>query len=132
MKRHYVYPAIFHPEDKGFSVTFPDLKGCQSQGDTLEEASLMAQEALGMYLECLIEDEKIIKEPSSPQALSINDNNFVAMISADIFVYKDKANNRVVKKTLSIPSWLNNEAEKQHLNFSSVLREALMERITNK
>ena len=92
----------------------------------------MAQEALGMYLEYLIENGKNIKEPSFPQALSVIDNDFVAMISADIFVYKDKANNKPIKKTLSIPSWLNEEAEKQHLNFSSILKDALMERITDK
>mgnify|MGYP000872858502 FL=1 len=54
----------------------------------------MAQEALGMYLEYLIENGKSIKEPSLPQALPVIDNDFMAMISADIFVYKDKPNNK--------------------------------------
>lgn len=130
MKRHYVYPAIFHPEETGFSVFFPDLKGCQTQGDTLEEATLMAQEVLGLYLECLIDDEKIIPVPPLPHSLSVESNDFIALVSTDIFVYKDRANGKAIKKTLTIPVWLNAEAEKQHINFSSVLQEALMDRIS--
>ena len=130
MKRHYVYPAVFHPEEIGFSVFFPDLKGCHSQGENIEESTLMAQEALGAYLECLAEDDKVIPAPSAPKNLLAEADDFVAMISVDIFVFKDKANGKAVKKTLSIPSWLNEEAEKQHINFSSVLQEALMERIS--
>jgi antitoxin HicB len=130
MKRYYVYPAIFHPEEIGFSVFFPDLKGCQTQGETMEEATLMAQEALGAYLECLMEDGKPVPSPSSPKSLSLSSDDFVAMISVDIFTIKDKANGKAVKKTLTIPSWLNEEAEKYHINFSSVLREALIERIS--
>lgn len=130
MKRHYVYPAIFHPEEIGFSVFFPDLKGCQSQGENIEEATLMAQEALEAYLECLMEDDKPVPTPSSPKSLSLVSEDFVAMISVDILKYKDKANGKAVKKTLTIPAWLNEEAEKHHINFSSVLKEALIEKIS--
>lgn len=130
MKRLYVYPAIFHPEEIGFSVFFPDLKGCQSQGDTIEEATLMAQEALGTYLECLLEDDKPIPSPSSPKSLSLSVEDFAAMISVDIFKLRDKSAGKAVKKTLTIPAWLNEEAEKYHINFSSVLKEALIEKIS--
>lgn len=129
MKRHYVYPAIFHSEDKGFSVFFPDLQGCHTQGENIENATLMAQEALGIYLECLLEDGKVAPPASLPSSLTVTEEDFVAMVSVDIFVYKDKANGKAIKKTLTIPAWLNEEAEKQHVNFSSVLQEALIERI---
>ena len=130
MKRHYVYPAVFHSEDKGFSVFFPDLQGCHTQGENIEDATLMAQEALGLYLECLAEDGKVIPQASLPSSLSVTEEDFVAMVSVDIFIYKDKANGKAIKKTLTIPAWLNEEAERQHINFSSVLQEALMERIS--
>jgi len=129
MKRRYVYPAIFHPEDTGFSVFFPDLKGCQTQGDTLEEATIKAQEALGIYMECLIDDKKKIPAASSPGDLQISGNDFVVMICIDIKDYL--SNNKPVKKTLSIPAWLNEEAEKQHINFSSLLKEALIEKLSD-
>lgn len=90
MKRFYVYPAIFHPEEIGFSVFFPDLKGCQSQGETIEEATLMAQEALGAYLECLKEDDKPVPSPSPPKSLLLSSEDFVAMVSVDILRSKDK------------------------------------------
>ncbi len=130
MKRHFVYPAIFHPEEAGYSVFFPDLKGCQSQGETIEEATLMAQEALGAYLECFEEDGKAIPYPSLPKALISENNDFIVMISVDVVIFKEKVNNKAIKKTLTIPAWLNIEAEKQHINFSSVLKEALIERIS--
>lgn len=130
MKRLYVYPAVFHPEETGFSVFFPDLKGCQSQGDTIEEATLMAQEALGAYLECLLEDNKPLPSPSLPKSLTITSEEFVAMISVDILKFKNQASGKAVKKTLTIPAWLNEEAEKYHINFSSVLKEALIEKIS--
>lgn len=130
MKRHFVYPAIFHPEETGFSVFFPDLKGCQTQGENLEESTIMAQEALGAYLECFAEDDRSIPASSLPKDLVVKDDDFVAMISVDIVVFKEKLNNKAIKKTLTIPAWLNNEAEKQHINFSSVLKEALIERIS--
>jgi len=90
----------------------------------------MAQEALGAYLECLIDDGKSIPAPTSPQLLSASGNDFIAMVSVDIFVYKNNAAGKAVKKTLTIPAWLNEEAEKKHINFSSVLKEALIERIS--
>ena len=130
MKRHYVYPAVFHSEDTGFYVFFPDLKGCHTQGENIEDATLMAQEALGLYLEYLLEDNKVIPQVSLPSSLSITEKDFVAMISVDIFIYKDKANGKAIKKTLTLPAWLNEEAEKQHMNFSSVLQEALMDLIS--
>ena len=130
MKRHYVYPAIFHPEEIGFSVFFPDLKGCHTQGDTLEEATLMAQEALGAYIEYIIEGGKELPSPSTPNSIKIEQDEFIAMISTDIITRKEKLNNKAVKKTLTIPAWLNEEADKHHINFSSVLKEALIERIS--
>lgn len=131
MKRHYVYPAVFCPEETGFSVLFPDLRGCRSQGENIEEASLMAQEALGLYLEYLSDEGKYIPAPSSPNDISCKgDGDFVAMISVDIVAVKSKTNGKAVKKTLTIPAWLNEEAEKQHINFSSVLQEALIDRIS--
>ncbi len=130
MKRRYVYPAIFHPETEGgYSVFFPDLTGCQSQGDDLEDATLMAQEALSLFLEYHIDEDREVSAPSSPLNIKVENGDFVALVTADIFAQKEKTNSKAIKKTLTIPSWLNEEAEKQHLNFSSVLKEALITKI---
>lgn len=115
-----IYPAIFH-EENGFWVEFPDLEGCNSCGATLEEAMEMAQEALGLYLVSLVEDHLEL-----PQATSIKDiktEDVVSYISVDVDKYR--RNTKAVKKTLSIPAWLAEEAERNNLSLSKVLQEGL-------
>ena len=119
MKNHY-YPAIFHPEEVGYSVFVPDIEGCSTQGDTMDEAVEMAKDAIGLMLDGAGEHP----QASSPSALPLADGEFVVMIPFNPSEYARK-NNRAVKKTLSLPAWLNEAAEAAHLNFSGVLQEAL-------
>lgn len=120
MKRLY-YPVVFHPEDFGYSVSVPDLDGCFSQGDTLDEAVEMVQDAIGLYLA----DEKEYPAPSAPHSIKTQGQDFMMVIPFDEMSYKRKHDTRAVKKTLTIPSWLNEAAESAHINFSSVLQEGL-------
>ena len=113
------YPAIFHPEETGYSVEIPDIEGCFTQGDTMDEAVRMAQDAIGLMLE----DCKVCPEPSVPSALHVDPEDFVVMVPFDMEEYEKRY--RPVKKTLSIPGWLNDAAEAAHINFSGVLQDAL-------
>lgn len=113
------YPAVFHPEETGYSVTIPDIEGCYTQGDTMDEAVSMAQDAIGLMLE----DQQICPKPSLPSALSVDPGDFVVMIPFDMVEYQKQF--KPVKKTLSIPGWLNDAAEAAHINFSGVLQEGL-------
>jgi len=123
----YVYPAHFVPEDNGtVSVYFPDLEGCQTYDDTMEGAALMAKEALEGYIEVLLELGKDVPKPSDITDNEIH-NGFKMMVVADIKNMKKE--NKPVKKTLSIPKWLDREATSAHINFSGVLKEALIERL---
>jgi len=125
--KKYVYPAQFITEDNGsISVFFPDLDGCQTYDDTIEGAALMAKEALEGYIEVLLELGKQIPKPSSIGDFE-NENGLVMMVVADVVNMKKE--NKPIKKTLSIPKWLDREATKAHLNFSGVLKEALIERL---
>ena len=119
-----IYPAVFHQEDDSYWVEFPDLEGCQSYGATLEEAHEGAKEALSGYLVVLLEQGQNIKPPSNIRLLNVPENAFVSLVDADL-IKKSQA----VKKTLTIPSWLNERAESKHINFSKVLQEALMQRL---
>lgn len=119
MKNIY-YPAVFHPEDVGYSVFIPDIPGCSTQGDTMDEAVEMAKDAIGLMLEGSSE----YPQASSPSILSLADGEFMVMIPFNPAEYARK-NNRAVKKTLSLPAWLNEAAEAAHLNFSGILQEAL-------
>lgn len=117
------YPVIFHPEDIGYSVSVPDLDGCFSQGETLDEAVEMIQDAIGLYLA----DMEEAPAPSVPDAIKAVDRDFVMIIPFDNAAYKRRHDTKSIKKTLTIPAWLNEEAESAHINFSSVLQAGLKE-----
>ena len=125
MKTMY-YPAVFHPEKEGgFSVSVPDIEGCFTQGETLDEAVAMTQDAIGL----LLEDYKEWPAATSPAAIQLEENEFVVMVQFDALAYRRKHDNRAVKKTLSIPSWLNELAMENNINFSGVLQDALKEKL---
>ena len=119
-----IYPAIFYKEDESYWVEFPDLEGCQSFGDTLEEIHENAKEALAAYLVTLLEQKRTLVPPTDIYEIKPPENAFVSLVDADL-IKKSQA----VKKTLTIPSWLNEMAESNHINFSKVLQEALMEKL---
>lgn len=121
----FVYPAIFHKEDNAYWVEFPDLEGCHTYGSTINETMKEAQEALAAYLLTLLEQEKVIAAPSDISAINANDG-FTSLVSCDINQYNDT---RAVKKTLTIPAWLNDRAISMGINFSQVLQEALISKI---
>ena len=110
-----VYPAIFHEEDGSFWVEFPDLEGCQSFGDTLPETM-----ALAGYAAVLLEEGKPLPVPTPIQNIKPEEHCFVSLIDA-----KPASTKRAVKKTLSIPAWLNDAAEAAHAPYSAILQEGL-------
>ena len=120
------YPAIFHAaEEGGFWVTFPDLPECMTEGDNMEQAYEMAVEALGLALSCREKESQPIPAASLPNQIVI-DGGILVVVEFDMLEYKKKHNAKAVKKTLSIPEWLNEAAIKQNINFSQVLQEALL------
>ena len=125
------YPAVFHEDDNSYYVEFPDLQGCLSSGNTIELAFENAKEALGLYLDR--EDDtynRTINKPSSIKEVSLqNPNSIVMLVEYDSIEYAKKYKTKAVKKTLSIPEWLNDLATKENVNFSSVLQEALVKKL---
>lgn len=119
--KNIFYPVVFHPEEVGYSVSVPDVEGCFTQGDTIDETLEMIQDAIGLMLE----DYEKIPSPSDPREIQTGGEDFVVVVPFDKVDYNRRHDTRAVKKTLSIPSWLNEAAETAHLNFSSVLQEAL-------
>ena len=102
-------------------MEFPDLEGCVSDGDTLEEAMANAQEAMGLYLAAILEDEQTL--PQASDIKEIKSDGVVSYVSVDVNAYRRST--RAVRKTLSIPEWLAIEAEKRNLSLSKVLQEGL-------
>ena len=126
IKTKYAYPAVFTKEENGYFVKFPDITPCYTEGTTLEEAAIMAKDVLESRIEVALERNETLPVPSDIDSLS---GDRVMLIVGDI--EKIKSQSRYVKKTLSIPYWLNAAAEEQHINFSGVLQEALRERLAD-
>ncbi len=126
----YVYPAIFTPEqDGGYSVFFPDLEGCYTCGDTLADALFMAEDALALVLYGYEKDQRPIPRPSKMPEIAVTADSFLSMVACDTLEYRKRFNNKAVKKTLTIPEWLNEAAVAMNINFSQVLQDALLQRI---
>ena len=124
------YPAIMHPEETGgYSVWLHDISGCCSQGETLSEAVENIKDALGLYYEDAVEGNSTLPAPTTPSSTELEPREFVAVIEFSPSEYLKTRSTRAVKKTLSIPAWLNNMAEAQQINFSAVLQSALVERL---
>ncbi|TEB11689.1 type II toxin-antitoxin system HicB family antitoxin [Pelotomaculum propionicicum] len=126
MSDKYIFPAVFDPcEEGGFSVTFPDLPGCITEGDTLEEAFTMAREALELHLWGMEEDNDPIPWPTPPNKVPVTEGGFTSLIEAIMPPIRDKMANKAVNKTLTLPKWLNDLAEKRKVSCSRLLQDAL-------
>ena len=108
---------------------FPDLEGCYTCGDNLADSLEMAQDALAIVLYGYEKDGLAIPEPSKRSNIPLQDNEFINYVSCDTMFYRKKYNNKAVKKTLSIPEWLNEEATAVGINFSQVLQDALKQQL---
>lgn len=127
------YPAVFHAAEDagGYWVEFPDLPGCYSQGKDDVESLEMAKDALSLWLDKSNEMfEKGFKKPSAIADVQKEfPGEIVMLIEGDPEYYARKYNTKAVKKTLSIPQWLNDKAIQANINFSQVLKEALLKKL---
>ena len=128
----YVYPAIFTPEENGaYSVNFPDLKGCYTCGDDLQDAITMAEDVLAFYLYDAETENRKVAAPSKASTIQLGKDDFVNYIACDTLEYAKMHSNKAVKKTLTIPEWLNEAATRAGINFSQALQETLMKQVGN-
>lgn len=119
--------------------TFPDLNWMSTCGETLEKAFEMAIECLAGYLYINEKEDMPVPCPSALADISIKevadeleisaDEMFVNMVTVDVEEYAKNHFEKPVKKTLSIPAWLNTAALERNINFSQVLQEALLQKI---
>lgn len=118
------YPAIFTLEDEQYWVEFIDLEGCFSDGTNLAEAMENAKEAMGLFLEDLEEYPKCTTDIKN---IKLEENQLISFVTINLEEHKKKYETKSIKKTLSIPAWLNTIAEKENVNFSQILQKALIE-----
>ncbi len=125
----YVYPAVFTPEDGGYAVNFPDFESCYTDGDNLEDALEMAADVLCLTLYDMEERGETIPEPTPIKDVKVTGDEFVSLVNCDTVEYRKFFDNKAVKKTLTIPNWLNTIAERKGVNFSLVLQNALKQEL---
>lgn len=125
----YIYPAIFAREGDNYIVSVPDLPGCHTFGHSLADAIDMARDAIEMWLVDAEDNVDVIPDSSPLDQVVPPEGGFVNLIDADTDEYRRENDNRAVKKTLTLPSWLNSKAERAGINFSQTLQEALKQRL---
>lgn len=124
----FCYPAVFHRENDEYWVEFPDLEGCHTFGIAVNETLQNAQEALSSHLLTMLEAGDDLPAPRDLSAIAAPDDGFTSYVTCNVDPYKDT---RAVKKTLTIPAWLNDRAIARGINFSQALQEALLAAIQN-
>ena len=123
------YPAVFHKaEEGGFWVSFPDIPECMTQGDDMQDAYEMAVDALGLSLSTMEDTGEVIPEASPLDRVDAEDGTLI-IVEFDMAEYRRRHSSKAVKKTLTIPEWLNEAAVRENINFSQVLQEALMKKL---
>lgn len=128
-----IYPAIFYPYTDGsggYVVEFPDLPGCVTGGKNLEEALEMAVDAASGWILDELEEGNVVPQASKYEEVKTEKSGQVNMILLDMDKYAERYGENAVRKNVTIPAWLNTFAEKQRINFSQVLQEALLSKAT--
>lgn len=124
-----IYPAVFYPfsdESGGYVVEFPDLPGCVTEGKNLEEAFEMAADAASGWILDELEEGNTVPEASRYKDVKARDGGQINMVLLDMDAYAERYGEKAVRKNVTIPAWLNTFAEKQKINFSQVLQEAIL------
>ena len=120
----YVYPAVFRKnKDESYTIMYPDLPGCISEGKNLGNALYMAQSALTQWIGYLTDKKQIIPNATAAEKIKTSKGEFVNLICAEV---KDA---RAVKRTVSIPKWMDDKVIQSGLSLSRVLQDALNERL---
>lgn len=123
-----VYPAIFTPclENEGYTVEVPDLPGCVTEGSSLVDAIDMATDAASGWILGELEDGNPYPAASTYASIKAPEGSFVNLLTLNMDAYAEQYGSKAVRKNITIPAWLNTYGEKNHINFSKVLTDALM------
>ena len=124
-KDTYCFIAVISFDKDGISIDFPDLSGCFTCAENESEVFKTARELLGLHIWSMEKDGELIPEPSSIKDIVPEANETVMLVEVFMPPVRDRINNKVVKKTLTIPQWLNAEAERHGVNFSLILQNGL-------
>jgi predicted RNase H-like HicB family nuclease len=128
MKNRYIYPAVIKLIDEIYDVSFPDIDNCFTFGEDLEDALDSANDVLALCLYDMEQDNRDIPKASGLQDLVLKEGESVSWINVWMVPVRDKMENRAIKKTVTIPKWINDIGVENNLNFSQILQAAIKEK----
>lgn len=128
----YTYTAIFTPTEDGseFFARVPDLPGCITTGDTLEDAIAQITDAASGWLVVAEDHGDAIPEATAQNVLPRESGSVLSLVQVDTIVYRSQTDTRAVRKNVSLPAWMANLADKRGINCSQVLQEGLAARLS--
>ena len=125
----YVYPAKLTDDDGRVMVEFPDIDNCFTEGDNLVEALELAEDALSMMLSDREDKGEAMPNSSGLANIHCENGEVIVLVKADTVAYRRKTSKKAVKKTLTIPAWVNAMAETHGVNYSQLLQDAILQHI---
>lgn len=130
-----IYPVIFTQTKKAVLVEVPDME-ILTEGKDLTDAIDMARDAVGLMGISLEDDGLDIPEPTSLEKIDPSTGTFagegdsiVSLVDIDFLYYRRKLDNKAVRRNVTLPNWLNQEADMANINVSKVLQDALMQKL---
>lgn len=124
-----IFPAILFLDDDKVGVRFPDLPGCVTQGDDMNDAFAMAKDALEGHLLSMEDIGQSIPEPTPFYAVKAKKGEAIILVEVHLDIIREEEANKAVNKTVTLPSWMNVAAAEAGINFSSTLQEAIREKL---
>lgn len=122
------YPVTFTQIPEGFMAYVPDLE-INTWGTSITHAIEMARDAISLWCVSQQDEGKELPPVSDMTAIEHEPNDIVSLVDADIDAYRRSLESKAIKKTLTLPSWLNEKAERAGINFSQTLQRALKEEL---
>ncbi|MDR1977675.1 MAG: type II toxin-antitoxin system HicB family antitoxin [Synergistaceae bacterium] len=126
---HYVFPAVFFQNNNYIGVRFPDLPGCNTFGENPNDAIRMARDALGGHLLCMEDAMRNIPQPTPFSEIELESGESLVLVEVWLSILRDGERNKAIKKSVTIPNWLNKKAVEAQVNFSNTLQEALLQKL---
>ena len=129
MKKEVYLARVIRTDDGWYAIDFPDLPGTHAQCKDLKDVQQEAEESLCSFLLAAKEVGEEVSAPSS--TISLDEGEMAAIITADLESYQKKHDTKPVRKTVSLPMWMVERAERQRLSLSKVLQESLASRLAD-
>lgn len=124
----YIFSALFTvAESEGYTISFPDLQGCITEGDSIEEGIRMAKEALELWLWNMEEDNEKIPSSTLPENIEVEKGSFIVPILVNMVSVREEMNNKAVNKTVTLPYWMKKIVDEKKINCSQILQKGIME-----